>query len=302
MEDAVRHHAATTGESLDSRGPEFPLRDTSRDTGDSGQGFPRSRDSRNRSEAWSEIADVVLPLPSSYVKDLVEQPSMSEPVIIERNLRQAAADHALEDVRTALIGVGYLQVEKKSKQRKMHTTRAQSKIQTAQREAERAADDYRRHRIALLALGMDVADPRYKVLTSGEVVPFSMVSDRTTVGQSRQRTSWIWENFVSTVTEDDGGNFKDFHEEGKTNLCRMSAMLTWAPSSSRSLVAIECDPHAVVRRSSASHRGDEAHCSLLPLLSLSMGNDHAERGRSWQLGFSCICAQVHFLSRSPSTC
>ncbi|PIL28222.1 hypothetical protein GSI_09634 [Ganoderma sinense ZZ0214-1] len=218
IEDAVRQltlRAAATGESLDSRGPDFPLRDASQDTEDAAQGLPRGRSPRNLTEACLEITDIVLPLPSSYVKDLVELPSMSEPVAIERNLRQAAADHALEDVRTALIGVGYLQVEKKSKQRKTHTTRAQGKIQTAQREADKAAGEYRRHRAALLALGMESSDPRYQMLTPRDVVPFSMTSDRTTVGQSRQRTSWIWENFVFATPEEGEGNFTDFHEEAR---------------------------------------------------------------------------------------
>ncbi|PIL28435.1 hypothetical protein GSI_08469 [Ganoderma sinense ZZ0214-1] len=220
VEDAIRQFTLSSipaGHSLDSLGPEFPMRDMTQDAGDPAQGLPRPRNQRNRSEAWSEISEVVLPLPSSYLPGILSQPSMSEPVTIERNLRQVAADHALEDLRTALIGVGYLQVDKKSKQRKTHTTRAQNKIQTAQGEAEKVADEYRRHRIALLALGMQALDPRYKILVPGDVIPFSMASDRSTVGQSRQRTSWIWENFVSTVVPEDDNedHFKDFHEEAR---------------------------------------------------------------------------------------
>ncbi|PIL25412.1 hypothetical protein GSI_13302 [Ganoderma sinense ZZ0214-1] len=217
IEDAVRQltlQAAATGQSLGSRGPDFPLRDTSHDTGNAAQGLHRGRSARNPNDAWSEIADIVLPLPSSYVKDLVELPSMLEPIAIERNLRQVAADHALEDVRTALIGVGYLQVEKKSKQRKTHTTRAQGKIQTAQREADKAA-------------GMEPSHPRYQLLNPHDIVPFSMASDRTTVGQSRQRTSWIWENFVFTTPEGGEGNFADFHEEARrVHWSRSSATYT----------------------------------------------------------------------------
>ncbi|PIL33158.1 hypothetical protein GSI_04608 [Ganoderma sinense ZZ0214-1] len=202
----------------------FPMRDTSEDTG--------ARETTNEGNTRSDVWDSTLPLPSSYVDKVLSKPSMSEPVTIERNLRCVAADHALEDLRTALIGVGYLQLDKRSKQRKTHTTRAQGKIQTAQREADKAAEEYRRHRTALLALGMEPSDPRYQILNPHDVVPFSMASDRTTVGQSRQRTSWIWENFIFAAPEEGEGDFADFHEEVPY-------------SSSRSLVALKRDSCAM---------------------------------------------------------
>ena len=240
IDDAVRQvtlDTTITGQSSDTLSPEFPIRDTS---GDGGQGVARARDTGNQSHSWSDIRDIVLPLPSSYVPEVLSKPSMVEPVTIEQNLRRVAADHALEDLRTALMGVGYLQLDKRSKQRKTHTTRVQAKIQTAQREADKAADEYRRHRVALLALGMDPSDPRYQALTARDVVPFSMTSDRTTVGQSRQRTSWIWENFVVTAPEEGDGNFADFHEEGKSFACvNVFLSLTHRCSSSCTLVALE---------------------------------------------------------------
>ena len=239
IDDAVRQvtlDTTITGQSSDTLSPEFPIRDTS---GDGGQGVARARDTGNQSHSWSDIRDIVLPLPSSYVPEVLSKPSMVEPVTIEQNLRRVAADHALEDLRTALMGVGYLQLDKRSKQRKTHTTRAQAKIQTAQHEADKAADEYRQHRAALLALGMDPSDPRYQVLAARDVVPFSMASDRTTVGQSRQRTSWIWENFVFTVPEEEDGKFADFHEEGESFACVMFSSLSYHSSSSCTLVALE---------------------------------------------------------------
>ncbi|TBU25756.1 hypothetical protein BD311DRAFT_780148 [Dichomitus squalens] len=205
VEDAVRHVTvakALAGESSSTLGADFPMRSVRLDTGAASEGLPRERKVQAGNNLWSEVFDSVVPLPSAYTIDVLVQPSMNEALTLERNLRFVAADHALEDLRTALIGVGYLQLDKRTKQRKTHTTRAQAKIQTVQREADKAANQYRRHRLALLALGMDGSDPRYKILTSKQVVPFSMESDRSTVGQSSVATSWIWENFVFTATED----------------------------------------------------------------------------------------------------
>ena len=217
VDDAVRQvtlDAAISEQPQGPLSPDFPMRNASEDVADAEQGLS-PRDAEGRSDAWSDIRDVVLPLPSSYVPDVLSKPSMLEPVTIEQNLRRIAADHALEDLRTALIGVGYFQLDKRSKQRKTHTTRAQAKIQTAQREADKAADEYRRHQTALLALGMESSDPRYQMLAPRDVVPFSMASDRSTIGRSRQRTSWIWENFVYSSPEEGDGNFAAFHEEGE---------------------------------------------------------------------------------------
>ncbi|KAM5531911.1 hypothetical protein V8D89_014422 [Ganoderma adspersum] len=195
--------AALTHQSQDTLGTDFPMRDVSEDA------------AGKQGEAWADVWDVILPLPSSYVYDVLRKHSISEPVTIEQNLCCVAADHALEDLRTALMGVRYLQLDKHSKQCKTHTTRAQGKIQTTQHEADKATDEYCRHKTALLALGMEPSDPQYQALGLWDVVPFSMASNHTTVGQSHQWTSWIWENFVFAAPEEGEGNFTDFHKEGK---------------------------------------------------------------------------------------
>ncbi|KAM5532217.1 hypothetical protein V8D89_014117 [Ganoderma adspersum] len=164
--DLSEHCQMFLMDSQDTLGTDFPMRDVSEDT------------AGKQGEAWADVWDVILPLPSSYVHDVLRKHSMSEPVTIEQNLCCVAADHALEDLRTALMGVRYLQLDKHSKQRKTYTTRAQGKIQTTQHEADKATDD-----------------------------------NHTTVGQSHQWTSWIWENFVFAAPEEGEGNYTDFHKE-----------------------------------------------------------------------------------------
>ena len=138
----VTPNATIASQPQDTLNADFLMHNMNEDAGDTGQCFSPVHDTENQSDYWVDIWDVVLPLPSSYVHDILMKPSRSELISIEYNLCCIATNHALKDLRTALIGIRYLQLDKRLKQCKVHTMHAQGKIQATQCKANNAANEY----------------------------------------------------------------------------------------------------------------------------------------------------------------
>ncbi len=205
----------------------FPWRDMSDDFGKTAEGLPPRRKLKGQSEAWLSVYETFLPLPSSYHALVQRQEAMGKFVELEMDFRRSMALRTLEDLRTNIIGAEVIKMAKKKVVGKTLTTRARAMIQTADTEVEKVANLYRRHRQALLALGMPDNDPHIRPLLDADVQTFEMSTAQEKPGKSTRPTSWLWGNLSFVDTKQDAETsqpakteseqdcrYRDFYEDG----------------------------------------------------------------------------------------
>ncbi len=211
LNEAVRNAMASMSNNVPAN---FPLRNDTDDCGSAEDGLPPERETPDETEVWLGVYNAEVLLPSSYVAVVRSEAVLRDAVELELECRRAEAGRALEDLRTVIIGSEVLKMNKKFTTGKSLTTRAQSKIQTANNEVRKAANLYRRHWVALVVLGMDRNDPVYRRLVKNDVKKFVMSSDTPELGKSRRAESWIWED-VSWVDGPQDDRYKEFYRDGK---------------------------------------------------------------------------------------
>ncbi|KAJ2967294.1 hypothetical protein NUW54_g13542 [Trametes sanguinea] len=104
------------------------------------------------------------------------------------------------------------------------TTRATNHIRSMEDGVRVAANRYRRARIALLALGMDQADPEFRLLRKEDTVKYSLDAQHRTLGESSEAKPWIWERFSFSDTQGDGQYQAFFDEAQRVHWFRSSAL------------------------------------------------------------------------------
>lgn len=203
----------------------FPWRDNIKDSGDPAEGLPPVRKSKGQSDAWQAVYDTTMPLPSSYHPLVLAQGVMTKFVELEIDFRKAEALRTLEELRTNIIGVEAIKMSKRKVVGKTQTTRTQARIQTADAEVAKVANHYRRHWLALCALGMPDNDPHLRRLLDWDLQSFDF-SPQQKPGKSMQQTSWLWGNLSFVDTKQEGQHagmshateqdqrYREFYEDG----------------------------------------------------------------------------------------
>ena len=199
--------------------PDFLLRDHASSEpleSESGNGLPRRCTARGKTDSWKEIYDVTLPLPSSYHHIVIEQPSMSQVCGLEYDFRRASANEALRDVRAAIINREVIKIKRQDSQTKKVTEKFDRRIGTANIEVANHADHYRRHWVALQALGevLNRSDPRLRRLNEADAVKLDISTAQNLLGQSTARVSWIWGDFGFVESVQDS-RYQEFYDDGK---------------------------------------------------------------------------------------
>ena len=96
------------------------------------------------------------------------------------------------------------------------SARACEKISETHKDVDRAANRYRRARLALIALGKSPDDPVYRPLCASDKKAFHVGTNKETLGSSRTVTSWIWDN-LSFAGDNAGEGFEEFFSEGESD-------------------------------------------------------------------------------------
>ncbi|RPD55070.1 hypothetical protein L227DRAFT_475895, partial [Lentinus tigrinus ALCF2SS1-6] len=206
--------------------PTWPWRPTSEDTGDDAQGFPPQRRVDGQCEHWRDVFARTIALPSSYHRMITSRSCMRTFVELETDFRRAEALNKLEDVRTSIIAHEVIKLHKKKFTGKSITTRNRSIIQEAEEGTVQAANRYRRHWVALRALGLN--DPSLKPLARGDLARFDVSTERD-MGKSKHQTSWIWENFSFVDSEEDDRTRGVYDDARRVHWFRSSALCArWA--------------------------------------------------------------------------
>ncbi|KAI0730475.1 hypothetical protein C8Q76DRAFT_613044 [Earliella scabrosa] len=212
-EELIKHDAADKGLTKVALPACFPWRDTSKDCGATTKGLPPPRKTTHQSDAWTQIYTTPIPLPSSYHARVRDQDVMRKFVDLELDFRRAEAVRTLEDLRTNIVATEAIKMAKKKVVGKSLTTRAQARIQTADGEVTKAANQYRRHHTALLVLGMSATDPRMRPLLDADLETFDFSSEAKP-GKSTRPTSWLWDNLTFVDSPADQRE-RDFYEEAQ---------------------------------------------------------------------------------------
>ncbi|RDX43436.1 hypothetical protein OH76DRAFT_1458396 [Lentinus brumalis] len=185
----------------------FPLRNMSLGANVTGRearanlGLPPLRNPKKKSEMWQEIYAISIPLPSSFDDLVLERPAVASLVSWEKKVREGQADDMLKIKKLDATG-------------KSSTTRMGKKIRRQNDQVVAAADDYRRARLALTALGMNESDVLFRPLRKSDVRGFTMSTITQEIGQSRKGAFWIWEDF-SFVERPGDIDHQEFYEEVK---------------------------------------------------------------------------------------
>ncbi|KAI0713022.1 hypothetical protein C8T65DRAFT_695089 [Cerioporus squamosus] len=180
--------------------PTWPWRSTVEDTGDDDQGLPPPRVVDGQCEHWRDVFQTSIALPSTYHSLITSRSCMRSFVELETDFRRAEALNKLEDVRPAVITREVIKLHKLKFTGKSITTRNRSMIQEAEEGVTQAANRYRRHWVALRALGLE--DTSLRPLAKGDLARFDLSTERD-LGKSKRQTSWIWENFSFVDSEAD---------------------------------------------------------------------------------------------------
>ena len=298
------------------------LRDTSADFRESGDGLPRSRKVQGKTDAWKDVYDVLIPLPSSYHHTMLEQPCMRQVLELEYDFRRATASGALGDVRAAIINREVIKIKRQDSQSKKVTERYDRRARAANADVVNHVDHYRRHWIALEALGrvLDKSDPQLRRLNDADVVKIDMSTANNLLGQSKQAASWIWGDF-SFVESVQDSRYQEFYDDGRPRSLGVLAVLPlMIPSSPCPLVSLKRRQHALERRGSTPSGGDAPHLVFPCIPPRSMGGVCPEEGRISGVRCrrirpqvrSCLPAQILLLTlylhqagipvRAPSSC
>ncbi|OSC98309.1 hypothetical protein PYCCODRAFT_1375432 [Trametes coccinea BRFM310] len=202
----------------------FPLRDMSYDAGSASKGLPPVRNPKGKPDLWQDVHAVNILLPSAYDASILRALCMREVVGFESEIRRAQARDALDDVRTAIIGREAYKIKKIHLSSKTYATRATNHIRSMEDGVREAANRYRRARTALLALGMDEADPEFRVLRKEDTVKYSLDGQHKTLGESSESKPWIWERFTFSDTQGDGQYQAFFEDARRVHWFRSSAL------------------------------------------------------------------------------
>ncbi|RDX45950.1 hypothetical protein OH76DRAFT_1356862, partial [Lentinus brumalis] len=158
-------------------------------------GLPPIRSATKKDEIWQEVVALDIPLASSFDARVLEQEAVEALVGWEKKVRESQANDALNDLRTHIVTTEVLKLKKIEAPDTRMTTRMGKKIRRKHDEVVAAADEYRRARVALVALGMDEQDPFFRPLRKRDLTKFTMSSEHQTLGESSKGVSWIWEDF-----------------------------------------------------------------------------------------------------------
>ncbi|THG97971.1 hypothetical protein EW026_g4122 [Hermanssonia centrifuga] len=184
----------------------------------------RPATSGKRSEAWQEVNAVLIELPSSHHPTVRDRPAMRGAVMVETELRKNQAQKYLDDLRTHLITSYGLTAKKKEVSGQRRTTRAFGAIRRKWKSVQNSAAAYRRTRIALLALGMPHDDPVYRPLNKEDVKAFTVFTADQRLGDSKTRTSWIWEDLSFINAQGDDAVKEYFEDAVRVHWFRTSAL------------------------------------------------------------------------------
>ncbi|KAI1785018.1 hypothetical protein LXA43DRAFT_976457 [Ganoderma leucocontextum] len=208
--------------------PDFPFRDVSYDFRESGDGLPRRRNVKGKTDSWKEVYDVLLPLPSSYHHNVLEQPSMCQVSALEYDFRRATTGEALGDVRAAIINREVIKIKRQDSQSKKVTERYDRRISTTNADVANHVDHYRRHWTALEVLGkvLDKSDPQLRRLNDTDAVNIDLSTAQNLLGQSKQAVSWIWGDF-SFVESVEDSRYQEFYDDGKHGSWRILVIPFW---------------------------------------------------------------------------
>ncbi|TFK79155.1 hypothetical protein K466DRAFT_456260, partial [Polyporus arcularius HHB13444] len=162
-------------------------------------------------------------LPSSYHPLITSRSCMRSFVELESDFRRAEALNKLEDVRTAVISREVIKLHKLKFSGKGITTRNRSMIQEAEEGVTQAANRYRRHWVALRALGL--RDASLRPLAKEDLARFDVSTERD-LGKSKRKASWIWENFSFVDSAEDDGSRILYDDARRVHWFRSSALYT----------------------------------------------------------------------------
>ncbi|RDX46393.1 hypothetical protein OH76DRAFT_1356133 [Lentinus brumalis] len=207
------------GEKAEALPASFPLRDTdflqpsvTSKAARAALGLPPLRNEKNKSDLWQEVYALEIPLPSSFDHRVLAEPVVETFLNWERRVRQAQMNDALNDVCTHMVTSEMLKLKKLDTTGKGITTRMGKRIRRKHDQVLAAADEYRRGRMAMLALGMDEDDPLFRPLRKQDLTKFTMSSEHQQLGESNRGVSWIWEDFSYADKQGDE-RYKQFHAD-----------------------------------------------------------------------------------------
>lgn len=171
-------------------------------------------DAAGSKDGWAEVAAMQIELPSACDVLLLGHPCMATAAAMERELREAAANDALADLRVQLITSYAFLRDEQTLTGQVATTRAAGMRKTKWRAVEDAAATYRRARRASRVLAGANGDGIGRRLQKADVRPFKayMCDDRP--GSNAEVPSWIWEELAFGSMAAVGG-FEDYAEDGK---------------------------------------------------------------------------------------
>ncbi|KAI0684999.1 hypothetical protein C8T65DRAFT_712839 [Cerioporus squamosus] len=192
-------------------------------------GLPPWRSGDKMSDLWHEVYAIEIPLPSSFDSRVLQEEGVAAVRSWERTVRESQANDALSDVRTHIVTSEMLRLKKLDSTRKAITTRMGNKIRRKNSEVVAAADEYRRARVALVALGMDEHDPLFRPLLKRDLTKFTMSSGHQVLGESSKKVSWIWEDFSFVDAQGDDRYGEFMKEVRRVHWFRTSALAQrWA--------------------------------------------------------------------------
>ncbi|THG98302.1 hypothetical protein EW026_g3863 [Hermanssonia centrifuga] len=211
--------SSTPSRSVESKGKK-----RKRDPGDTGEPSTVGKKPEKRSEAWLEVNAVLIELPSSHHSTIRAHPCIQPAVVIEMELRKNKARGYLDDLRTHLITSYGLTAKKKEVRGQRRTTRAYGAIRRKWKTIQNSATAYRRARHALLALGMPESDRTFQLLKKQDIKAFTLFTADQQLGDSKKKTSWIWDDLSFINAQGDDG-MKDYFEDAvRVHWFRTSAL------------------------------------------------------------------------------
>ncbi|PCH34432.1 hypothetical protein WOLCODRAFT_148485 [Wolfiporia cocos MD-104 SS10] len=173
---------------------------------------PRMQLAESQVSAMEALTSLSIDLPSSYDAALLAHLEFSKMAAVERSLREGQANDTLDQLRTHLITKYAYRKGKEKVSGQKANMQANRNIRCQTELINKAAQEYRRARGAILKLGLPDKDSSYRELHAGDLSLFAMQSDDMHLGDSRRSPSWLWED-VSFAAELGESAWKDYMEE-----------------------------------------------------------------------------------------
>lgn len=196
-----------------------PLRDSSDDVGLPSDGLPPVRDPKRVPAMWHTLMDTRILLPSSYVTEVRTHNLVSGAAALEFDLRKVETERSLEELRTTIISGEVLKMNKQESTRKTVTTRIQAKIEMANHQIRKAANQYRRSWVLMTALGLERDNPWFRPLKESDVTKFALSTDTADLGKSKRKESWIWAGLSAADVKDqseENARYQGFYDDGES--------------------------------------------------------------------------------------